>query len=185
MAKDRRYGQKPQAESRKKVLKGAAPGNRLHPRPGRAGAERPTQQDGRNSTWSGRTLAWGSRGRGGPVLQPAWQDRRSMPTPARLGPCDGGGVGCATHNEEAGPEEHSLHLHVQVHGELDPKVVRVGEDFLEEATPLLADPPHPPRLIPRLHLQGDGGGVSAHTLGVRHPPQGAAARGAPLSARGD
>lgn len=42
-------------------------------------------------------------------------------------------------NEEAGSHEHGFHLHVHVQGELDAKVVRVGEDFLQETRPLLAD----------------------------------------------
>lgn len=60
-----------------------------------------------------------------------------------------------THNEEAGSEENRLDLHVQINGELDPKVVRVGEDFLKEAAPLLTDPAHPAGLVPGLHLQED------------------------------
>lgn len=43
------------------------------------------------------------------------------------------------YNEEAGAHEHSFHLHIQVQRELDAKVVRVCEDFLQKAAPLLAD----------------------------------------------
>lgn len=44
-----------------------------------------------------------------------------------------------SHNEEAGAHEHGLHLHVHVQRELDAEVVRVGEDLLQQAAPLLAD----------------------------------------------
>lgn len=44
-----------------------------------------------------------------------------------------------SYDEEAGAHEHGFHLHVHVQRELDAKVVRVGEDFLQQAAPLLAD----------------------------------------------
>lgn len=47
----------------------------------------------------------------------------------------------ATYDEEAGAHEDGLHLHVQVQRELDAEVVRVGEDLLQKAAPLLADAP--------------------------------------------
>lgn len=46
-----------------------------------------------------------------------------------------------TYNEEAGAQEDGFHFHIQIQRELDAKVVRVGEDFLQEAAPLLANAP--------------------------------------------
>lgn len=43
------------------------------------------------------------------------------------------------HDQEAGAQQHRLHLHVHVQRELDPEVVGVGEDLLQEAAPLLTD----------------------------------------------
>lgn len=43
------------------------------------------------------------------------------------------------YNQEAGAQQHRLHLHVHVQRELDAEVVGVGEDLLQEAAPLLAD----------------------------------------------
>lgn len=43
------------------------------------------------------------------------------------------------YNQEAGSQEHGFHLDIHVQRELDAKVVRVCEDFLQDATPLLAD----------------------------------------------
>lgn len=43
------------------------------------------------------------------------------------------------HDQEAGPQQDGLHLHVHVQRELDTEVVGVGEDLLQEAAPLLTD----------------------------------------------
>lgn len=43
------------------------------------------------------------------------------------------------HDQEAGPQQDGLHLHVHVQRELDAEVVGVSEDLLQEAAPLLAD----------------------------------------------
>lgn len=43
------------------------------------------------------------------------------------------------HDQEAGPQQDGLHLHVHVQRELDAEVVGVGEDLLQEAAPLLTD----------------------------------------------
>lgn len=43
------------------------------------------------------------------------------------------------HDQEAGPQQDGLHLHVHVQRELDAEVVGVSEDLLQEAAPLLTD----------------------------------------------
>lgn len=43
------------------------------------------------------------------------------------------------HDQEAGPQQDGLHLHVHVQRELDAEVVGVSEHLLQEAAPLLAD----------------------------------------------
>lgn len=45
------------------------------------------------------------------------------------------------HDQEAGPQQDRLHLHIHVQRELDAEVVGVGEDLLQEPAPLLADAP--------------------------------------------
>lgn len=45
------------------------------------------------------------------------------------------------HDQEAGPQQDGLHLHVHVQRELDAEVVGIGEDLLQEAAPLLTDAP--------------------------------------------
>ena len=42
-----------------------------------------------------------------------------------------------THDEEAGSEEDGLHLDVQIDGEVDAEVVRIGEGLAHETGPLL------------------------------------------------
>lgn len=54
----------------------------------------------------------------------------------------GGEAGQPTHNEERGSQQHGLHPHVQIQRELQAKVICVGEGFLEQPPPLLADPAH-------------------------------------------
>lgn len=44
-----------------------------------------------------------------------------------------------SYNQEAGSQQYSFHLHIHVQGELDAEVVSVCEDFLQNATPLLAN----------------------------------------------
>lgn len=41
-----------------------------------------------------------------------------------------------THNQEEGCEYECLHAHIQVHGESDAKVVRIGEQLPAQAGPL-------------------------------------------------
>lgn len=43
------------------------------------------------------------------------------------------------HDQEAGPQQDGLHLHIHVQRELDAEVVGVSEDLLQEAAPLLTD----------------------------------------------
>lgn len=43
------------------------------------------------------------------------------------------------YNQKAGAHKDGLHLHVQIQRELNAEVVRVCEDFLQEAAPLLGD----------------------------------------------
>ena len=47
-----------------------------------------------------------------------------------------------THDEENGGQKRGLDLRIQVHGEVDAEVVRVGEHFLAEARPFLGDLAH-------------------------------------------
>lgn len=58
-----------------------------------------------------------------------------------------------TYDEETGSEKHTLDLHIQVQGELDPEVVCVREGFLYVAGPLLADAAHGRRLVHRQNLK--------------------------------
>lgn len=60
-----------------------------------------------------------------------------------------------SYNEEAGSHEHSFQLHVQVQRELDAKVVRVCEDLLQKAAPLLADATNGLVAIFALQLQSE------------------------------
>ena len=60
----------------------------------------------------------------------------------------------ATHDEKTCPYHRGLHLHVQVHGKLDPKVVRIRENLPQESGPLLTDFPDRADLI---HGQDLGG----------------------------
>lgn len=46
-----------------------------------------------------------------------------------------------THNEEAESDHHGFHSDVEVHGELDPKVISVGKDLPEKPWPLFTDSP--------------------------------------------
>lgn len=59
------------------------------------------------------------------------------------------------HNQEAGPQQDGLHLHVHVQRELDAEVVGIGEDLLQEAAPLLADAPDRLVAVFGLQLQGN------------------------------
>ena len=48
-------------------------------------------------------------------------------------------TGYNTHNKEARPQQYSLYLYVQVHRELDAKVICVCEHLFHHPTPLLSD----------------------------------------------
>lgn len=56
-------------------------------------------------------------------------------------------------DEEAGSQHHRLHLHIQVHGEGDSKVICICEGFPQESNPLLTDLPHHHCFIQRLHIK--------------------------------
>lgn len=57
-----------------------------------------------------------------------------------------------TYDEETCTDHDRLHLDVQVHGELDPEVVRIGERLPEKSGPLLADFADLARLVHRQDL---------------------------------
>lgn len=58
-----------------------------------------------------------------------------------------------TYDEKTSPNHHSLHFHIQIHGELDAKVVRVRKRFPEKACPLLTDFTNFTDFIHRQNLQ--------------------------------
>ena len=57
-----------------------------------------------------------------------------------------------THDEEAGAEEDGLHLDVQIDGEVDAEVVRIGEGLAHETGPLLRHFAHLRGAVGRVHL---------------------------------
>ena len=57
-----------------------------------------------------------------------------------------------THDEEAGSEEDGLHLDVQIVGEVDAEVVRIGEGLAHETGPLLRHFAHLRGAVGRVHL---------------------------------
>lgn len=71
------------------------------------------------------------------------------------------------HDQEAGPQQHRLHLHVHVQRELDPEVVGVGEDLLQEAAPLLADASDGLIVVFALQLQSRGNSAPLRFRGGR------------------
>lgn len=46
-----------------------------------------------------------------------------------------------THNKEAESDHHCFHSDIEVHGELDPKIISVCKDLSEKAGPLFTDSP--------------------------------------------
>lgn len=67
-----------------------------------------------------------------------------------------------TYDEETCTDHDRLHLDIQVNGELDPEVVRIGERLPEKSGPLLADFADLARLVHRQDLHTREKQVHSH-----------------------